>query len=100
MSVFDGLPDIFTEALGVSVVYTPQGGSPVTIDAISVERSIEVQLADGPAVDDRRHVLHVRAADIAEPREGDQVTIDGDTFKVVPPIRPDGKGMIAITLSE
>lgn len=101
MKLVDGLPDIFAETFGEPVVYTPINGDPVEIEAIWIETATSVVFdeadADGVQVE-----LHVRAADIAEPREGDTVerVANGKTMKVVPPIRPDDQGMIGLTLAQ
>ncbi len=99
-NIFDGLASIFVEHLGQPVVYTPKAtGIPKTINAIP---RVEPQLVDlgqaGPSHDTVRRLLDFNLADIANPAEGDGVTIDGEAFTVVPPIAPDGKGMVSVTL--
>jgi hypothetical protein len=100
MSVFDGLPDIFADTFGESVIYTPlASGVPATITAIWLETPLDIALtgADGDAINTD---LHVRATDVAAPAEGDtaQRVSNGKLCRVVPPIRPDGNGMIALAL--
>jgi hypothetical protein len=103
-SVFDGLDNVFVAAFGEPVVYTPQStGVPLgpdgTISAIWID--VPGFAVHGEADTDTTEItLHLRAADVAAPAEGDTArrVKDGRTCKVVPPIRPDGKGMIAVSL--
>lgn len=101
MGVFDGLPDIFSGVLGESVVYTPKGGVPKTIQAIWIEYPIEIQL-ENASVDACRTELSVRAEDVPAPAEGDAARreSDGKVMKVSTPIQPDGKGMIVCNLTK
>lgn len=98
-SVFDGMPDIFVGSFGEDIIYTPSSGSPRTIRAIWIEvpDMQPVLMSDSDITISR---LHVRASDIAEPLEGDTAlrVRTGKLCKVVPPIRPDDKGMIACAL--
>lgn len=99
MSLFDGMAEIFRDTLGEPVVYTPAGGAPVTIEAIYFDTPLTVVLdGEGIPVDNRNKELHVAAADLAAPAEGDHATVRGVTYRVVPPIRPDGQGMIVVAL--
>ncbi len=101
MKLIDGLSDIFTETFGESVNYTPDGGIPIGIEAIWIETPISAafESADTDAVVVE---LHVRAADIAAPKEGDivQRVSDSKTMRVTQPIRPDEQGMIVLTLEQ
>lgn len=102
MSIYDGLPDIFTESLGESVVYTPLAtGIPAAITAIWDEQPIQVPFNEVPTGDSRVE-LHVRAQDIPSPTEGDLVfrPAKNVTRRVVSPISPDGKGMISVALAK
>lgn len=102
MSVFDGLPDIFTGVLGESVVYTPKAtGVPKTIQAIWIETPISVEF-DHVEGDSRLTELSVRAEDVPAPAEMDtaQRVRDGKIMKVTTPIRPDGKGLVVCNLAE
>lgn len=100
MSVFAGMPDIFTGTFGEDVIYTPLGGSPVTIKAIWIEAPVMAPFSDAD-VNTNEITLHVRAADIAAPVEGDTArrVATAKLRKVVEPIRPDDKGMIACALA-
>ncbi|MBX6427140.1 MAG: hypothetical protein IRZ09_14590 [Variibacter sp.] len=101
MSLFDGLPDAFVETFGEEVVYTPAAtGVAATITAIWMEEPVAVALEGEAGGDDVAVTLHLRAADVPAPAEGDraQRVATGRTMRVVPPIRPDGQGMIVCTL--
>jgi hypothetical protein len=100
-SVFDGLADIFADTLGEPVVYTPAStGVPLAITAIWLERPVELVMRGESGADDVSTELHLRASDVPSPKEGDAVVRSGTgkTARVVPPIQPDDKGMIACTL--
>ncbi|WP_439611502.1 head-tail joining protein [Reyranella sp.] len=99
MSLFDGMAEIFRDTFGEAVIYTPAGAAPLAIEAIYFETPLTIAHDDGGApVDSQAKELHVAAADVAAPREGDRATVRGVTYKVVPPFRPDGQGMIAVSL--
>lgn len=101
MSVFDGLPDIFTDTFGEPVSYMPVAtGVARTISAIWWEASLDAAL-DGVDVDLSETKLHVRAADVPSPKEGDraQRVSDSKVMLVSTPILPDGKGMIVCNLT-
>jgi hypothetical protein len=107
MSVFDGLADVFADTFGEPVSYTPIAtgvpigtGSPPAIQAIWLEDAVDAQFADADT-DAIRPQLHVRAADVPVPVEGDLAVRvkTGKSCKVVPPIRPDDKGMIVCGLA-
>lgn len=101
-AVFEGLPDAFAETFGEAVIYTPaDSGVALLINAIWIEEPVTA--FDGLAsvgADDVNVTLHVRSADVPQPAAGDCVerVATGKTGRVVSPIRPDGMGMIALTL--
>ena len=65
-------------AFGIEVIYTPQTGDPVTVRAI-FESTREAE-ENAPGV---YAVLFVRAGDLPQtPERGDEVTVDGVTYKV------------------
>lgn len=106
-SIFEELDvaGTFADHLGEreEILYTPLVGAPVTLAAgraIFLEEPVSIIHGDGGAATDSQHKeLHLLAADVASPAEGDRVVVRGVTYRVVPPIRPDGKGMIAVTLA-
>lgn len=99
MGLFDGLPELFTETFGQAVVYTPLNGTAKTVQAIHFADAVDVELGNGgPPADGVRRRLELRIADVPLPAEGDTAVIDGVTYKVVPPIAPDGQGMVSVFL--
>lgn len=96
--VFDGLPDIFTEALGEPVDYTPGGGVTKRIQAIWWESSLDIPDAMA-AADANRTTLSVRACDVTPAEDDVAVRVcDGKVMVVSTPILPDGKGVIVCNL--
>lgn len=103
-AIFDGLPELFVETFGErdGVIYTPIAtGVPLDdpLDAILIDDPLDVVIGEQVGGDDVRKTLHMRTADVAEPAEGDLAEIDGVTWTVVPPFKPDGKGMVSVTLA-
>lgn len=107
MSLFDGLPAVFASTFGRPVVYTPVAtGVPLPgFDAIFTRRPIEISLGGDGAADGEICTLDVPVASVAAPADGDLVTVPANgaaaaegTFRIVPPIRPDGEGMITCML--
>jgi len=99
MSVFDGLADIFADTFGEAVDYTHDGVT-TRISAVWQEVAFDA-LVDGMNVDVAQTRLHLRAADVSSPKEGDIAlrVSDGKTMTVSTPILPDGKGMIVCNLT-
>jgi len=98
-AIFQGLPDIFTKALGEDVIYTPVGGETMTIRAIPVLTPVETLQSSTAPTDDVQKVVHVREVDAGQSPEGASIVLDGVDYLVVTPIQPDGKGMIMLTLA-
>lgn len=101
--VFDGMDQEFVDVFGEPVVYTPKAtnvplGADGKISAIWIERP-GLAVAGEADTDVAEVTLHVQAS-VVVPVEGDtaQRVKTGRTCRVVPPIRPDGQGMIACAL--
>lgn len=92
-----GVFKYFAEA----VLYTPAGGEAVEIPAIWTETAVGTAML-GVGTDAIDAELHLLTADVPSPKEGDtaQRVKDGRTMRVVPPIRPDGEGVIVCTLEK
>lgn len=100
---WDGL--VLSPVMGVfgdEVIYTPRGGSPVTInDAVFDEESTELAVGmDDQASTQRRPVLGIRSSSLPfAPKQDDRVTIvkTGKTY-IVREALPDGHGHIHLKL--
>lgn len=87
------------DAFGSSVTYTPTSGSPVTIDGVFNRRYYELVEGDVPVSTDQPNLL-VRIADLAaDPVEGDEVTVSGQTYRVYR-VEKDGEGAALLLLHE
>jgi len=102
--LFSGLADILTDpntGFGEPVIYTPVAtGIPVTINAIWCE---DHEAGQFDVKSDQTNVrVEVRTEDVAEPKEGDTAerVAGGYVGKVVPPIVPDGHGLISLNLQK
>lgn len=101
-SIFDGLPDIFTDAFGEAVDYTPAAtGLTTRINAIWTEGTLDMSPGIGIASDEAKTTLSLKASDFI-PVEGDRAVCvkTGRSMEVTTPILPDGKGMIVCNLVE
>ena len=79
MTVFEGAVDATFAAFGVEAVYTPAGGDPVTARVIARRPDTIVGFGE-TRIHTETATFEVRASDVATPRPGDQVTVDGQTF--------------------
>lgn len=94
MSVFDGLPDIFTGAFGQPVTLRNASAQTVEIEAIFQHRT-EI----GLDVATRTPTIHVREVDWVDMEEYADclVTVDGTNYRPRN-AEPDGKGMVMVEL--
>ncbi|MFV0303563.1 MAG: hypothetical protein ACK5IP_22300 [Paracoccus sp. (in: a-proteobacteria)] len=84
VSIFDGMAGIFSDVLGESVGYRPQGGISRDVVSIFREAPIEVEGADGQIVRIDAPTWRVRRDLAPEVRRGDQIVLqDGRTFSVM-----------------
>jgi hypothetical protein len=81
MTVFAGAVDATFAALGIDAVYTPAGGEPVSVRVIARRPDIIVGFGDTRIHTDTA-AFDVRASEVANPRPGDQLTVDGETFVI------------------
>lgn len=94
MTIFDGLADIFTGALGQPVTVTPAAGSPRVINAIFVARAV-----DNFGVVQPQPAIHARASDVADLMDGAAVAVGSATY-AARGFKADGRGMVTITLED
>jgi hypothetical protein len=81
MTVFQGAVDATFAAFGVDAVYTPAGGEPVSVRVIARRPDTIVGFGD-TRIHAETAILELRASEVASPRPGDQLTVDGQTFIV------------------
>lgn len=94
MSVFDGLPDIFTETFGRAVTIRATGVPDQIVQGIFQARSV-----DAFGVSQPEAMLHLRAADAALLTQSATVEIGGAWF--IPRVQEaDGKGMVPVRLEK
>jgi len=92
-SLVDGLNEQVLSAFGQQVTYTPQAGEPFTVPGI-LDRGARPE----DAMPGMYALLFVRAAAFAQPPErGDEVTVDGSTYKVVD-LEADAEGGLRLVL--
>ena len=81
MSPFSAAVDTVFARFGVNAVYTPDGGGPVDIKVIA-RRPDEIVGFGETRVLTETALFEVRASEVAEPRPGDQLTIDGTDYVI------------------
>ena len=67
--------------LGREVVYTPEGGDPVTVRVIA-KRPDEIVGLEETRIHTATALFDVRVSEVAEPRPGDRLSLDGETYLV------------------
>ena len=67
--------------LGREAVYTPEGGEPVTVRLIA-KRPDEIIDFGETRVPAATALFDVRVSEVAEPRPGDRLTLDGEIYLV------------------
>jgi len=89
---------IMLNDFGVDCVYTPSGGSAVTIKTILLNDYYSVETGS-VAVEVNQPIAVIRTADAASIAHQDTMVIGGITYKVVN-VRPDGTGISEIQLEQ
>jgi len=98
-SIFDtALSTLLASQLGVDVVYTPAGGSPLAIRAAFAEPDVQIPIGQARAKD-RKRVLVVRAADVAEPKTGDTAEVPAGSGNVLRVIDADVRDPMRLSWS-
>jgi len=62
-----------------AAVYTPAGGAPVTVRVIA-KRPDEIIGFDETRIHAGTALIDVRVSEIAEPRSGDRISLDGEDY--------------------
>ena len=96
--LFDGLPAIFRDTFGESVIYTKAGGIPLELQAIVLVPTLLVQgLAEVDLVSADTEI-HCATADLPVGYgANDSVVVRGIAYRVKAPM-PDGRGMVRLPL--
>lgn len=83
MSAFAGLVDrLFADPnLGRDAVYEPAEGSPVAVRVIARRADAVTEFGGGRLWSETTR-LDLRAAEVASPRPGDRMVVDGEAFVV------------------
>jgi hypothetical protein len=81
MTVFAGAVDATFAAFGIDAFYTPAGGEPVPVRVIARRPDTIVGFGE-TRIHTETATFELRASDVANPRPGDQLTADDDTFVI------------------
>jgi hypothetical protein len=81
MTVFAGAVDATFAAFGIDAVYTPAGGEPVSVRLTARRPDTIVGFGD-TRIHAETATFELRASEVASPRPGDQLIVDGQTFVV------------------
>ena len=81
MTAFQGTVDATFAAFGIDAVYTPAAGEPVSVRVIARRPDTIVGFGE-TRIHAETATFEVRANDVASPRPGDQLTVDGQTVVV------------------
>jgi hypothetical protein len=91
----DSLVDLCQEVFGAECTYTPDGGSPVTINGVFDNAYVDVE-----GVVTLKPTLRIALDDLeAEPGKGDEVTVDEVAYRVMES-REDGFGGTTLILQK
>jgi hypothetical protein len=81
MTVFAGAVDATFAAFGMDAVYAPAGGEPVPVRVIARRPDTIVGLGE-TRIHAETARFEVRASEVASPRPGALLAVDGDTFVI------------------
>jgi hypothetical protein len=81
MTVFAGAVDATFAAFGIEATCTPAGGEPVSVRVIARRPDTIVSFGE-TRIHTETATFEVRASEIANPRQGDQLIVDGQIFVV------------------
>jgi hypothetical protein len=81
MAVSAGAVDATFAAFGIDAVYTPAGGGPTGVHVIARRPDTIVGFGD-TRIHTETATFEVRVNEVASPRPGDQLAVDGETFVI------------------
>ncbi|MBF0187081.1 MAG: hypothetical protein HQL50_04060 [Magnetococcales bacterium] len=73
--------DAVFQQFGVPATFIPQAGDPVEITVLSKQPDTIVSLGD-TRIHSETHMFEIRASEIANPRAGDRLIIDGTNHRI------------------
>lgn len=97
--VFSGVGRTFTQALGETVIYTPAGGDPVSLNGIFTQDYVAVGADGNLQSESVSPAVSLRSADVPLAAQGDEARVAGVDYTVVE-VHPDGFGMVTLILHE
>jgi hypothetical protein len=81
MTVFQGPVDATFAAFGMDAVYTPAGGEAVPVRVIAKRPDTIVGIGE-TRIHAETATFELRASEVANPRPGDQLIVNGQTFVI------------------
>jgi hypothetical protein len=81
MDTFESAVDATFAAFGVEAIYQPSEGDPVTVRVIARRPDTIVGFGE-TRLHAETATFEIRASEVADPRPGDQLTVDGEGFVV------------------
>lgn len=90
----DFTPFFQTLDFATAAIYTPDGGSPTTVNGIYDHAYVEVNMVQA-----ERPIFICETANVAGVAKGDALSVDGTDYLVVEP-QPDGTGEMTLVLEE
>ena len=81
MTVFQGAVDGTFAVFGIDAVYTPAGGEPAPVRVIAGRPDAIVRFGEA-RIHAETATFELRASEVANPRQGDQLTVGAESFIV------------------
>ncbi len=79
--MFEGAVSATFDAFGIDAVYTPSTGDPITVRVIARRPDTIIGFGE-TRIHAETATFEIRASEVAEPRPGDQLVVDGDGYVV------------------
>jgi len=81
MTVFQGTVDATFAAFGIEASYLPAGGDPIPVRVIARRPDTIVGFGE-TRIHAETATFELRASEVASPRPGDLLAVDGETFVI------------------